>query len=169
MSSHLWTHKNENEQSSRHRDISLARLRDEVDALFDRFVHEPFGPRILESLPARLGMAPRIDLTEDDDQVILEAELPGVAPDDVQISVSARTLTISGNKNAPPDEQKRIRHYAERQFGEFHRHVELPESVDSNQVNAIFTNGVLVVTLAKRPEEKPRPVPIQSEPRSSQG
>ena len=160
MSQHLWPNRRESEQNPRRGDLSLTRLRDEVDALFDRFLHEPWGPRILESLPARLGMAPRIDLTEDEDQVILEVELPGVEPDDVQISVTARTLTISGNKKPPSGEAKRLRHYAERQFGDFHRHVELPGSIDAERVNAVFTNGVLVVTLAKRPEDKPKPITI---------
>ena len=91
MSLNPWPNRRENEHGPRRGDLSLTRLRDEIDALFDRFLHEPWGPRILESLPARLGMAPRIDLTEDDDQVILEAELPGVEPDDVQINVAART------------------------------------------------------------------------------
>lgn len=169
MSFHPWSNKTESERNPKWGDLSLTRLRDEVDALFDRFLHEPWGPKILESLPARLGMAPRIDMTEDDDQVILEAELPGVSPDDVQISVTAHTLTISGNKNASPDDKRRIRHYAERQFGEFHRHIELPSSIDSNRVNAVFNNGVLVITLAKRLEDKPKPIPIQSESEPSSG
>ena len=160
MSQHLWPNRRESEQNPRRGDLSLTRLRDEVDALFDRFLHEPWGSHILESLPARLGMAPRIDLTENEDQVILEAELPGVEPDDVQINIASRTLMISGTKKPPPEEAKRQPHYAERQFGDFHRHVELPGSVDPDQVNAIYKNGVLIVTLAKRPETKPRHIAI---------
>lgn len=160
MSPDPWPNRRETEHSPRRRDLSLTRLRDEIDALFERFLHEPWGSRILESLPARLGMAPRIDLTEDEDQVILEAELPGVEPDDVQINVASRTLTISGSKKSPPEEAKRQHHYAERQFGDFQRHVELPGSVDPDRVNAVFKNGVLIVTLAKRPEAKPRHIAI---------
>lgn len=160
MSLNPWPTRRDGEPNARRSDLSLTRLRDEIDALFDRFVHEPWGPRILESLPARLGMAPRIDLTEDDDQVILEVELPGVEPDNVQINVTSHTLTISGTKKPSADDTKRVRHYAERQFGDFHRHVELPGSVDSDCVNAFFKNGVLVVTLAKRPEAKPKPITI---------
>jgi len=163
VSLHPWPNRRESEHSPRRGDLSLARLRDEIDSLFERFLREPWGSHILESLPARLGMAPRIDLTEDEDQVTLEAELPGVEPDDVQINVASRTLTISGNKKPPPEAPegaKRQHHYAERQFGEFQRHVELPGSVDPDRVNALYKNGVLIVTLAKRPEAKPRHIAI---------
>lgn len=137
----------------------IARLWNEVDTLFDRFFQDPWGMSLLGGWP---GGFPRIDLAESEDEVTVCAELPGVDPNDVEISVVGDTLTIRGEKRREKEEKDRSYHYEERQYGSFHRAIELPSSVDPDKVDASYKNGMLTVTVAKRPEAKPKKIPVKT-------
>ncbi len=142
-------------------DASLARLRTEIEHVFDRFLGDAWGISPLESLPARLGWGVRIDVSESDTRLVIKAELPGVDPHDVDVAVRGNLLSISGDKTRESEGDAGGFLYAERQYGRFERSVQLPTSVDTGNVNAEFKSGVLTITLSKHPETSPKLIKVR--------
>jgi HSP20 family protein len=103
---------------------------------------------------------PAMDIEESADEFIVTAELPGVDPDDVQITAVANELTIRGEMKEE-ETQGRTRHRRERRSGSFFRMLTLPANVNADQVKAHYRNGILTLTLPKREEAKPRSIKIQ--------
>lgn len=143
----------------------LAQLRSDMERLFDDFfsgVSFPFGGRGRFMEPWRAfersfgAAAPAMDLVETDKAFEVKAELPGLDEKAVEVAVSDDVLTIKGEKKEERDEEKAGVRYAERRFGSFERSFRLPETVDQENIAASFKNGVLTVTMPKRPmPEKP--------------
>jgi HSP20 family protein len=124
----------------------FAALQREMTRLFDDFSRGLGAP-----LPARGGFAaawPHVDVSETGTEVKVAAELPGLTEKDVEVSLHDGVLTIKGEKRAQSDGA----FYSERWQGQFQRSIRLGPSVDPERVSATFSNGVLSVTLAKRPE-----------------
>jgi HSP20 family protein len=119
-------------------------LRREMDALFEGFVSD-FG------LPTRALEAfnPSIDMTENEKEIRVTAELPGVEERDVEISVSPDAVTIKGEKKEEKEEKGEERYRVERSYGAFRRSFSLPCAVDADKATATFKKGVLSVTLPK--------------------
>lgn len=140
----------------------LARLREEMDQLFERFWRDPFGVRFGEIFPSASGLGVRMNLAESENEVTVTAELPGVDPKDVEISVSDNLLTIRGEKKQEKEDKRRNYHYIERSYGSFHRSIQLPSTADPGRVEAEYKNGVLTVTLQKRPEAKPKKIAVKT-------
>jgi len=157
-----WKSKSRESRGDEWPDTPLAKFRDEMDRLFDRFLGEPWGASPFESLPARFGFGPRIDLAETENDISLKAELPGVDPKDLDIRVEGSLLTIRGEKKQETQEKRKDYHYVERQYGSFHRTVQLPSTVDPDKVDAVFKDGVLSVTIAKRPDAKAKRVTVRN-------
>jgi len=157
-----WRNKRENRNGATAEEHPLARLRVEMDHLFERFWRDPGGSSFADLLPSGVGVGLRLNLAESENEVTVTAELPGVDPKDVEISVTDNLLTIRGEKKQEKEEKKRNYHYVERSFGSFHRSIPLPSSVDSNKVDAHYKNGVLTVTLQKRPEAKPKRIAVKT-------
>lgn len=153
-----WRHKRERRDLSRRSDSLFPRLRSDIDRLFDRFFEDFTGEGERGLAPGAFG--PRLDLAESDEDITLTAELPGVDPQNVEVCVEGGILTIRGQKRDEREEKQGNYYFAERQFGSFQRSIHLPSSVDPQKVEATFKNGVLTVTLAKRPEAKPKPIEI---------
>ena len=105
---------------------------------------------------------PQVDIFENKDQIVLEAELPGMKPDDVNISIENNILTIHGERKFEKKDEKDNFHRVERSYGSFTRSFTLPPTVSSENANAEFENGVLRLTLAKREEAKPRRIEIKA-------
>jgi HSP20 family protein len=140
------------------------------EALPSRDVFEPFGSlrremdRLFEDFSRDLGWgspaaagagdAPRIDVSETDTEIKIEAELPGVEEKDLEIVLSDGRLTIKGEKKQEKEEKKKDYHLVERTYGSFARTIGLPFEADPNQVKANFAKGVLTVTVPKPPEVK---------------
>ena len=105
---------------------------------------------------------PLINAWSGDEGVKVTAELPGVLPEDIEITVDSDTLTISGNRSSEelPDDAKLVRR--ERRLGEFSRSIELPFHADADNISAQFTNGVLEINIPRLPEEKPKKISVQS-------
>jgi len=122
----------------------FAALRCEMDALFDGFVSD-----FSEHTRALEAFNPDVDLTENDKEVRITAELPGVEEKDVEISVSGDALTIKGEKREEKEEKGEERYRFERSYGAFRRSFSLPCEVDSDKATASFKKGVLTVTLPK--------------------
>jgi HSP20 family protein len=141
-------------------DTGLVRLREGMEDLFERLFREPFGTAV-ESPWRHSGWGPRLDLAESADDVAVNVELPGVDPKDIEIDVSGNMLTIRGEKKEEKEEKRRDHHYVERTYGSFYRSVQLPGSADPDKVNAAFKNGVLTITVAKRPEAKAKKITVR--------
>jgi len=103
-----------------------------------------------------------IDLVENDQEYRLTAELPGLKPEDVDISISGNTLTIKGEFTEEQEEERKNVHYRERRYGTFHRSTTLPSTVDADKIEASFENGVLRLSLPKKEQAKPKQIPIKT-------
>ena len=93
--------------------------------------------------------SPRVDVTETDNQIKVSAELPGLSQEDVDVSLSRNVLTIRGEKRQ--ESERRTQNYlrSERSYGSFTRSIPLPGEVNTEDVDAVFRNGVLTVTMPK--------------------
>ncbi len=123
-------------------------LRSEVDRLFDSFLREPFG-----SLDWPLWKSdkwtPAIDVAESDKELTVRAELPGIDPKDLNVSVTGNQLVLSGEKKETSETDEKGFHQCETRYGSFHRTIPLPEGVDTENVDAQYVNGVLTLRLTK--------------------
>jgi HSP20 family protein len=125
-----------------------------MDRLFDTFLGRGFFGRPAPSGSAEpaVRLAPNIDIRENDKEMIVEAELPGIDEKDIEVSVRYGVLSLRGEKKSERDEKKDTYHVIERSFGSFERSFELPDSADQDQIKADFTKGVLRVVIPKRAE-----------------
>ncbi|MGD9507525.1 MAG: Hsp20/alpha crystallin family protein [Geminicoccaceae bacterium] len=139
----------------------LLGLREEMDRLFDDFFGGsslmPFRRRV-DTDPWRRfqGMFeatfPTADVVEDGKSYRISAELPGMSEKDIEISLAGDVLTIKGEKKEEHEEKGKSRYVSERRYGSFQRSFALPEDADAEAIEASCRNGVLTVTLPKRPE-----------------
>lgn len=129
-------------------------LQREMDRLFEDFFRR-------SGLPMRWG--PAVDVVESSDSVVVKAELPGVDPKDVDISVSGDTLTIKGEKKEEKEEKGKSFYRVERSYGSFCRSVSLPTGVEADKAKADYKDGVLSVTLPKSEKVKAKKIPIKTD------
>lgn len=113
--------------------------------------------RLFESFDWRWGMPgsdmiPRIDMSETDGEVDIDAELPGLTEKDIDVTLSGDTLIIRGEKKGEREERKKNYHVSERSYGSFSRAIPLPFEADPGNVTAKFDNGVLHIAIPKPPE-----------------
>ncbi len=113
------------------------------------------------SRPAGIFGGCDVDIYSDDDHIFLEAELPGLSREDVQVSVEEGVLTIAGRKTHEKIEKDHVHHLQERYFGSFSRNFRLPVTVDARKVEATMSNGVLRVVLAKREQAKTKRIEVK--------
>lgn len=130
---------------------TLATFKDEIDRLFDDFL-APFWRRPI--LPRETIWAPELDIAEDENNIVVSADLPGMKSEDIDISISGNTLTIRGERKQEEEKKGRNYYRLERCYGSFARSVDLPSSVDASKVSASYKNGVLEITLPKVEEAK---------------
>ena len=129
-------------------------LQHEMNRLFDDF---------FPSHASETGeWVPAMDVSETDDAYIVKAELPGMDPEQVDISLRGETLTLKGAKKQEKEEKTKSYHRVERSYGSFERSVILPAGVQSDKTEATFKNGVLTITLPKAEESKARTVKIKT-------
>jgi len=110
-----------------------------------------------------LRWAPAVDITEDQKEFLIKAELPEVKKEDVRVTVENGVLTISGERKFDKEEQDKRYHRRERGYGSFTRSFSLPEGSDAGQVRAEFKGGVLQVHLAKTEKSKPKEIDVRVE------
>ncbi len=104
--------------------------------------------------------APSLDLSESDSDYLIELEVPGLEPDDMEITLSDRTLTIKGEKQQEKDEEAREYHRIERRFGSFTRQVHLPEVASEEEIEAEYERGVLRITIPKTTESATKRIDV---------
>ncbi|MFO8064864.1 MAG: Hsp20/alpha crystallin family protein [Spirochaetota bacterium] len=138
----------------RNRPMEVDRLRDEINRLFD---DDWFGGSMFDG-----ALAPRMDVQDSDDQVLVTAELPGVDIKDVDVSVSGNVLTIKGEKKDEHKEENGDYYHRERWSGSFQRSLTLPDAIDPDKVEAEMKEGVLRITFPKREEVKPKQINVKA-------
>ena len=110
--------------------------------------------------PTGTAFVPPVNVYEDEHNIIVTAELPGIEEKDLNITVENNVLTITGERKMETEVKKENFQRVERRYGRFTRSFALPPTVDPENVNAEFNNGVLKLTLQKREEAKPKQIKI---------
>ncbi len=137
-----------------------ARLFDPFEAMRDLMRWDPFAELAPGSGPG-IAFMPSFDVKETSDGYVFTADLPGVKESDLEVSLTGNRLTVSG-KREEEKKQQDVRWYAyERSYGSFSRSFTLPEGIDGEHVGAELKDGVLRVTIPKRPELKPRKIDLK--------
>ncbi len=132
----------------------LDRMRREMDRLSEALT----GPLFREPLA---GVFPLMNVTEDPDNYYVRAELPGIKAEELNISITGTSLTVSGERTIPPENEKARYHRREREAGKFSRVVSLPSQVDTSKVEARCVDGVLTVVLPKAETAKPKQIAVK--------
>jgi len=133
----------------------LDRMRRQMDWLTGSLSRGVFG-----QLAA--GVFPLMNVTEDKDNYYVRAEFPGLKANELDISVTGDTLSISGERKLPAEDEKAQYHRREREAGRFSRIVSLPAQIDAGKVEARCTDGVLTVTLPKAEAAKPKQIAVKA-------
>lgn len=135
-------------------------LRDEIDRVFEDFDRgwlgvpmrwRGFGMEPFRREGPAMAMVPSVDVVEKDNMFEVTADLPGVDEKNVEVKLSGDILTIKGQREERKEEKKQDYYLCERQFGAFERSFQVPENVDSSKIDASFKNGVLTLSLPKKP------------------
>ncbi len=134
-------------------------LRDAMDRLFEESFVRPRAGWLGAPGLGRLDL----DIYETKDDLVVKAAVPGVRPEDVDITVTGDTLTIKGETKEETETKKGNYYRKERRYGQFARSVSLPVAVKSDKAEARFKDGVLTLTLPKAEEAKPRVIKIKPE------
>ena len=140
---------------------ALSKMRNEVERVFDRYLAEPFEV----AWYGRTGneWMPKLDMMEDNDNIMVRMEIPGVTSKNVDVSIRDNVLTISGHKESSSHEEGKDFYMSEREFGSFKRMIELPPGCDAEKITASQDNGVLTVKIARTKAATPKRIPVKSE------
>ena len=161
-----WKHKQPADRDPESTSTSLVSLRGDMDRLFDTFIREPFST--VEWPFGRSGRwSPNIDLAESESEVTVRAELPGIEPADIDVTVTGNQLTISGAKTEVSEQQGKDFYHTESRAGCFRRTIPMPNTIDRDKVDAEFKNGVLVVRLQKSEDASHETVEIKCKEEST--
>ncbi|MCI0337769.1 MAG: Hsp20/alpha crystallin family protein [Acidobacteria bacterium] len=134
----------------------LRGIQDDFNRLFSATI-----PRLFSGEDVLSGAwAPKVDIYEDQNSIVLEADLPGLKAEDFKLSIENYKLTLSGERKFEREEKGENFHRVERSYGNFTRTFTLPSTVSVDDVNAEFKDGVLRVTLPKREEVKARQISV---------
>jgi HSP20 family protein len=127
---------------------------------FDQMVDEMmrFSGRDLD-LPTSWGLA--LDVAENDDQYVIKASLPGVNPDDVEVTLENNVLSVAGEIKEEQENEGNTYHLRERRYGKFRRSITLPSRVEADNVDASYADGVLTIQVPKSEEVKPKRIEIK--------
>jgi HSP20 family protein len=135
------------------------RMRKEMDRLWDSF----FEGGLRRRSEGGGEWLPSLDVSETKNELVVKAEVPGMDPKDIDISLSDGMLTIKGEKKQEKEEKEADYHLLERSYGAFTRSVQLPKEVQSEKINASYKNGILKITLPKSEEAKKKEIKIKVE------
>jgi len=136
----------------------------EMDKYFENFFRNPFsmlgGPMMSSAFPKAADITPSVDIFEDGDEVVVKADIPGVKKDDLDVTITENSLTISGERKQEKKIKEKDFHRIERSYGSFSRSFRLPENVNGAKAKAEFKDGVLEVRLPKTKGSKQKKIEI---------
>jgi len=141
---------------------SLRTVDNDLNDIFDRLFDLPLRPFLGERFPgfeSKIGLrllAPKVDMYEEPERLVVKAELPGVSKKNINISLNNEILTIKGEIKKEENVNNEDYHYSERSFGSFARHLKVPSKVDEGNIKANFKDGILEISLpfSKKAKEK---------------
>jgi HSP20 family protein len=126
----------------------------------NRLPRESYGPEGPEEALTTTSFAPPVDIYEDEHNITLKLEVPGIDEKDIDVRIDNNTLTVHGERKIEKEEKEENFRRVERQYGGFTRSFTLPSSVDPGQVTAHYDKGVLKINLAKKAEAKPKQIKV---------
>jgi HSP20 family protein len=126
----------------------------------NRLFRESYSPQGPEEALTTTSYAPPVDIYEDEHNITLKLEVPGIDEKDINVRIENTTLTVHGERKIEKEEKEENFRRVERQYGEFTRSFTLPSSVDPGQVSARYDKGVLKINLAKKAEAKPKQIKV---------
>jgi HSP20 family protein len=153
--------KNKQREGSAGELAPMAALRGEMDRLFDSFIREPLG---MLDWPAFMGGEkwwPAVDVSESDKDVTVRAEIPGIDPKDLDVTVTGSQLVLSGEKKESTEKKEKGFYHGESRYGSFRRAIPLPNGIDSEHVDAQYADGVLTLKLQKTPSAATKKIEIK--------
>ncbi|MFB3886004.1 MAG: Hsp20/alpha crystallin family protein [Thermodesulfobacteriota bacterium] len=130
-----------------------------MDRLWDSF----FEGGLVRKTKEEGQWLPSLDVSETKSDLVVKAELPGIDPKGIDISLNEGVLTIKGEKRQEKEEKEEGYHLVERSYGSFVRSIRLPREIQSDKINASYKNGVLKITLPKSEEAKKKEIKIKVE------
>ncbi len=135
----------------------LVSLREAMDRLFEESWVRPAGRWLV---PTEEALA--FDIYETDENVVVKTAVPGIKPEDVEITITGNTLNIAGETKAEEEVKEENYIRRERRYGRFSRSVALPPTVEAEKAEATFENGILTLTIPKAEEAKPKVIKVKS-------
>jgi HSP20 family protein len=129
----------------------------------NRIARETFSPERSDEALTTSNFAPPVDVYEDEHNITLKIEVPGIDEKDINVSIENNTLTVRGERRFEKDEKEENFHRVERMYGSFTRSFTLPNTVETEQVTAHYEKGVLKIRLAKKAEAKPKLIKVNVE------
>jgi HSP20 family protein len=140
---------------------TLDTLKTEMDRLFDSFTREPFGMLDWPSMFGHEKSWPAVDVEESDKQLTIRAEVPGIDPKEIDVSVAGDQLVISGEKKESSEKKEKGYLRSETHYGSFHRVIPLPEGTDPEHVEAEYANGVLTLAIPRSPAAEAKRIEVK--------
>src|SRR3989442_13364779 len=125
-----------------------------------RIFRKSYTPEAPADALTTANFAPPVDVYEDEHNITLKIDVPGIDEKDIDVSIENNTLTVRGERTLEKEEKEENFQRVERQYGSFTRSFTLPNSVDLEQVSAHYNKGVLKIRLAKKAESKPKQIKL---------
>lgn len=147
--------------TSRSRSLPRDKAPENMLDLLEEMWTSPF--RVLEDLSK--GFVPSVEVSEQNNEIIVRAEIPGMDPQDIEVSVENNNLVLSGEKKREQKSEQENHVHMECSYGAFNRVIPLRADVDKDKVTAGYKNGVLTVILPKLPDSRSKKIPIESGPK----
>lgn len=130
----------------------LSSIRRQMDRLLDTLFEREEGPASI--------WAPEIDVSENSEEFVVKADIPGISEKDLSVTLSGDNLIIKGERKEEKEEKGKHFHRVERRYGSFQRSIPIPVAVDPDKIKAEYSNGVLEIHLPKTAEAKPKEIKI---------
>jgi len=126
----------------------------------NRLFQDTYGTQTREGEGLTSSFVPAVDIYEDEHNVTVKMEVPGIDQKDIDVRLENNTLTVRGERKFDKEEKEENFHRIERRYGSFYRAFTLPNTLDADKVQADYDNGVLKIRMAKKAEAKPKQIKV---------